>query len=82
MAKHEIAIEYKDRHLTRPMLQQIIGAALTNRPDVNEVIIRCRTTASTAKRAAEDICKTGTIRNAQGRTVRVTLAPDVGREGE
>ena len=79
MAKHEIAIEYKDRHLTRPMLQQIIGAALTTRPSVDEVIRRCRTTAGTAKKAAEDICKAGTIRNGQGRTVRVTLAPDASR---
>jgi hypothetical protein len=76
MAKHEIALEYKDRHLTRPILQQIIGAALFTRPEVDEVIIRCRTMAGTARRAAEEISKAGTIRNALGRVVRITLAPD------
>lgn len=76
MASYEIAIEYKDRHLTRPMLQQIIGAALMNRPNVEEVIVRCRTSASTARSAAEEICREGTIRNNNGVQVRVTLAPD------
>lgn len=79
MASYELAIEYKDRHLTRPMLQQIIGAALMNRPGVDEIVVRCRTSAGTARRAAEDICREGTIRNNNGAQVRVTLAPDSDR---
>ena len=76
MASYELAIEYKDRHLTRPMLQQIIGAALTTRPGVDEIIIRCRTTTGTALKAAMEISQNGTIRNSGGALVRVTLAPD------
>ena len=79
MAKYEFTIEYKDRHLTRPMLQQIVGASLMSRPDVDEVIIRCRTITGTARRAAEEICRDRTINNGQGRAVRVTLAPDADR---
>ena len=49
MSTYEIALEYKDKHLTRPELQKIIGAALTNRTDVKEVIIRCRSAAQTTR---------------------------------
>ncbi len=48
MAKRKIAIEYKNRHLTRPMLDQIIGAQTRTNPDATEIIIRCRTAAKTA----------------------------------
>jgi hypothetical protein len=74
MPKYEIAIEYKDRHLTRPQLNQIIGAAISNRPDVDEIIIRCRTATGTARAAAEEIAESGSILNSRGRRVRVTLA--------
>jgi hypothetical protein len=80
VSTYEIAIEYKDRHLTRPMLQQIIGAALCTTPGVTEVIIRCRTAAGTALKAAEEIARSGNIINGVGRRVRVTLAPDYQRD--
>jgi hypothetical protein len=80
VATYEIVIEYKDRHLTRPMLNQIIGAALYTTPGVTEVIIRCRTAAGTARKAAEQIARSGSISNGVGRKVKVTLAPDYQRE--
>lgn len=76
MASYEIAVEYKDRHLTRPELQQIIGAALINRADVKEVIIRCRSASQTAFRAAEEIAAEGSIRNSLGKKVKVIIAVD------
>jgi hypothetical protein len=51
MSQHKIALEYKDRHLTRPMLDQIVGAQLRAVPDANEIIIRCRSVAKTAYEA-------------------------------
>lgn len=51
MAHHEIAIEYKDRHLTRPMLDGIVGAKLRAAPNATEIIIRCRSAARTAHEA-------------------------------
>ncbi len=54
MAERKIAIEYKDRHLTRPLLDQIVGAQLRAVPDADEIIIRCRSAAKTAIDAAGD----------------------------
>ncbi len=76
MAKHEIVLEYKDCHLTRPQLQQIIGAAIQNRAEVDEVIVRCRSAAWTAYRAVEEIALNGHIRNGKGKKVKVILATD------
>lgn len=76
MSSYEIALEYKDKHLTLPELQKIIGAALTNRTDVKEVIIRCRSAARTAFRAVEEIAAEGSIRNSRGKLVKVILAVD------
>ena len=41
MALQKIALEFKDRHLTRPILDQIVGAQLRAVPDATEIIIRC-----------------------------------------
>lgn len=54
MAERKIAIEYKDRHLTRPLLDQIVGAQLRAVPDADEIIIRCRSAAKTALDAVGD----------------------------
>lgn len=53
MAHKEIALEYKDRHLTRPMLDQIVGAKLRAAPNATEIIIRCRSVAKTALEAVD-----------------------------
>ncbi len=53
MARQKIALEYKDRHLTRPMLDQIVGAQLRAVPDATEIIIRCRSAARTAYEAVD-----------------------------
>lgn len=53
MAYQKIALEYKDRHLTRPMLDQIVGAQLRAVPDATEIIIRCRSAARTAHEAVD-----------------------------
>ena len=52
MATKKIALEYKDRHLTRPMLDQIVGAQTRAVPDATEIIIRCKSAAKTAYNAA------------------------------
>jgi hypothetical protein len=75
MAKYEIAVEYKSGHLTSPLLHQIIGAAIRARPDLDEIIVRCLTAARTAYDAASDYNKrAATLKNREGRNVRVTLA--------
>lgn len=51
MARKKIAVEFKDRHLTRPMLDQIVGAQLRAAQDATEIIIRCRSAAKTALEA-------------------------------
>jgi len=51
MAQQKIALEYKDRHLTRPILDQIVGAQLRAVPDATEIIIRCRSAAKTVYEA-------------------------------
>lgn len=53
MAYQKIALEYKDRHLTRPMLDQIVGAQLRAVPDATEIIIRCRSAARTVYEAVD-----------------------------
>lgn len=54
MAKRKIALEFKDRHLTRPILDQIVGAQIRTNPDATELIIRCRSAAKTAYAAVND----------------------------
>lgn len=51
MAKQKIALEFKDIHLKRPMLDQIVGAQLRSVPDATEIIIRCRSAARTVYEA-------------------------------
>ena len=53
MTKKKIALEYKNRHLTRPMLDEIVGAQLRQVPDATEIIIRCRSVAKTALEAVD-----------------------------
>lgn len=53
MANQKIALEFKDRHLTRPMLDQIVGAQLRAVPDATEIIIRCRSAARTSYESAD-----------------------------
>jgi hypothetical protein len=52
MATKKIALEYKNRHLTRPMLDQIVGAQTRAVPDATEIIIRCKSAAKTAYKSA------------------------------
>lgn len=47
MARQKIALEFKYRNLSRPMLDQIVGAQLRAVPDATEIIIRCRGVAKT-----------------------------------
>lgn len=47
VGKRKIALEFKDRHLTRPMLDQIVGAQIRTNPDATELIVRCRSAAKT-----------------------------------
>ena len=53
MAKKEIALEYKDRHLRRPDLDGIVGATLRAVPNATEIIIRCRSAAKTVYEAID-----------------------------
>lgn len=53
MAHKKIALEFKDRHLTRPMLDQIVGAQLRAVSDATEIIIRCDSVAKTALEAID-----------------------------
>ncbi|WP_017304437.1 hypothetical protein [Spirulina subsalsa] len=53
MAKKEIALEFKDRHLTRPDLDQIVGAKTRAVPDASEIIVRCRSAARTVSEAVD-----------------------------
>ena len=48
MAKRKFAYEVKDRRLTRPMLDGIVGAQLRAVPDATEIIVRCRSATKTA----------------------------------
>lgn len=53
MSQQKIALEFKDRHLTRPILDGIVGAQLRAVPDATEIIIRCRSAAKTAYDAVD-----------------------------
>jgi hypothetical protein len=75
MAKYEIAIEFKSNHVTRPVLHQTVGAAVHTRPDVKEIILRCRSATRTAQEAVEKYNNdVPHLRNRAGDSVRVTLA--------
>jgi hypothetical protein len=51
VAYQKTLLEYKDRHLTRPELDGIVGAALRTNPDATEIIVRCRSAAKTVYEA-------------------------------
>ncbi len=51
MATHDINLEFKHRHLTLPLLREIVGAHVST--DADELIIRCLSTTRDAKKAAE-----------------------------
>lgn len=81
MPSYEIAIEFKSGHVTRPMVQQIAGAAIHTRADVSEVIIRAPSAAKTAHNAVADYNDDDApLKNRTGDPVRVTLALGPGRE--
>lgn len=54
MHSEDMVVEYKDRHLTRPLMDQIVGAAVRTNPDAKEVVIMCATAASTALEAQDE----------------------------
>ncbi|CAD5939376.1 hypothetical protein L2E69_14865 [Planktothrix agardhii 1806] len=51
MATHKTALEFKDRHLSRPDLDGIVGATIRTNPDAKELIVRCRSAAKTVYQA-------------------------------
>jgi hypothetical protein len=53
MAKKEIALEYKDRHLSVKDLREIVGAQSFSVPEATEIIIRCRSAARTVYKAID-----------------------------
>lgn len=53
MATHKIALEFKHRHLTRPMLDGIVGAQQRTNPDAKELIVRCLSAAKTVYAALD-----------------------------
>jgi hypothetical protein len=64
MAHQKTLLEYKDRHLDRPTLDGIVGAALRTNPDATEIIVRCRSATKTAYEAASSW------------SIRVTIVPN------
>jgi hypothetical protein len=77
MPKYELAIEYKSARVTRPVLQQTVGAAMHARPEVDEVVLRCSSATRTARDAVADYNDArASLKNRRGRRVRVTLAPN------
>lgn len=54
MPKRKIALEYKNQHLTRPILDQIVGAQVRTNPDATELVIRCKSAAKTAYAAVDE----------------------------
>jgi hypothetical protein len=75
MAKYEIALEYKSAHVTRPIVQQTVGAAVHARREISEVILRCPSATKTALQAIDDYNDaTAALKNRSGKSVRVTLA--------
>lgn len=53
MAQRKIALEFKDKELTGPELDQIVGALVRTNPDADELIVRCRRATRPARIAAE-----------------------------
>lgn len=53
MSERRIAIEYKNQHLGRPMLNQIYGTVLAN-GGADVIVVRCRSVASTVVKAIEE----------------------------
>jgi hypothetical protein len=51
MAYKKIALECKNRELTRPILDGIVGAQLRAVPDATEIIIPCRSATKPAYEA-------------------------------
>ena len=75
MPKYELAIEYKSARVTRPILQQTVGAAVHARPEIDEVVLRCPSATRTAHDAVKDYNNTrASLKNRTGRRLRVTLA--------
>ena len=75
MAKYEIAIEYKSARVTRPIVQQTVGAAVHTRSEVKEVLLRCTSATKTAWNAVNDYNDArAPLKNRSGKSVRVTLA--------
>ena len=68
MAAHEMAIEYKHRHVTSEMVATIYGKVIRRRPQVAEIIIVCRSADPGAYEAARDLSRNG------GKLI--TLAPN------
>ncbi len=56
ISSHKIMYEIKDRYLTRPTLDRIVGAALRSSApgESKELIIRCRSAAQTVYNALDD----------------------------
>lgn len=53
-----IVIEFKNRKLNRPMLDQIVGTAFRNQlTPPSDVVIKCRSASETAYKAAEEYKK-------------------------
>ena len=80
MSQWKTTVAATTSHLTRPHLQQMIGAA-SNIKDVNELIVRCHTAARTAIDYAEKVNSEGTARNGSGKRMRITLALDHHKRG-
>jgi hypothetical protein len=69
-----MAIEYTISHLSRSHLQEIIAAAIYNRPDVDEVLVRCHSAATTVWPAVKKMNTEGIYRNSLGKKIRITIA--------
>jgi hypothetical protein len=54
MAQSKIAYEIKNRRLTRPMLDSIVGALIRTNPDADELIVLCRGASREALKAVND----------------------------
>lgn len=52
MAQRKVALEFKDCELTRPMLNEIVGAQMLTNRDAVEIIVRCRRATKPARDAA------------------------------
>lgn len=59
MVEHIMLLEFKNRRLTRPMLDMIVGSALRTHPALPhnphaEIIVRCRDAARTVYQALDE----------------------------